>query len=118
MIVDDMTPEEEAHWKEYQRRLENTYYRPNALLDDDPVERPVHYLIHLGGDNYVEVYQLRMALLAHLDDLGVPAGQVDDYSRAWEYLTRMWRKNGVEDAKKAQWYLRKLIQKLEEDDGR
>ena len=72
----------------------------------DMVNSPPHYQILPG----VEVYDVRMAILEKVD--GVPAQQIDDWSRAWEYLTRMWQKNGVEDAKKAQWYLNKLIEKM------
>lgn len=73
----------------------------------DPVNKPSHYQIMPG----VEVYDVRMALMAKIE--GASHGQVDDWSRAWEYLTRMWGKNGLEDAKKARWYLDKLIGKLE-----
>ena len=41
--------------------------------------------------------------------------QVDDWSRAWEYLTRMFMKNNpLEDAQKSKWYLLKLIEKIQE----
>ena len=73
----------------------------------DPVNKPSHYQIMPG----VEVYDVRMALMAKIE--GASHEQVDDWSRAWEYLTRMWGKNGLEDAKKARWYLDKLIGKLE-----
>ncbi len=73
----------------------------------DPVNKPSHYQIMPG----VEVYDVRMALMTKIE--GASHEQVDDWSRAWEYLTRMWGKNGLEDAKKARWYLDKLIGKLE-----
>jgi hypothetical protein len=47
-------------------------------------------------------------------DKGVPFDQVSDWDRASEYLFRMWGKNGLEDAKKARWYLNKLIEKMEQ----
>lgn len=72
----------------------------------DMINSPPHYQILPG----VEVYDVRMAILEKVD--GVSAQQIDDWSRAWEYLTRMWQKNGVEDAKKARWYLNKLIEKM------
>lgn len=78
------------------------------MSDHDPVNRPSHYQIMPG----VEVYDVRMGLLAKMH--GVAPGAADDWSRAWEYLTRMWGKNGLEDAKKARWYLDKLIGKLEQ----
>lgn len=78
------------------------------MSDHDPVNSPSHYQIMPG----VEVYDVRMGLLAKMH--GVAPGAADDWSRAWEYLTRMWGKNGLEDAKKARWYLDKLIGKLEQ----
>ena len=34
-----------------------------------------------------------------------------------KYLSRYKKKNGVEDLKKCQWYLKKLIETLEVEDG-
>lgn len=79
--------------------------KPEAFVTD-MVNSPPHYQLLPG----VEVYDVRMALLEKMED--VPPGQVDDWSRAWEYLTRMWQKNGLEDAKKCRWYLDKLIEKM------
>ena len=45
----------------------------------------------------------------------MPHDLYSDWDRALEYLLRMWEKNGVEDAKKARWYLNKLIEKLDYD---
>jgi hypothetical protein len=78
-----------------------------TVTKPDMVNHPPHYQLLPG----VEVYDVRMALLAKVE---APAGQVDDWSRAWEYLTRMWQKNGLEDAKKCRWYLDKLIEKMEQ----
>lgn len=77
------------------------------MSEHDPVNKPSHYQIMPG----VEVYDVRMALMTKIE--GASHGAVDDWSRAWEYLTRMWGKNGLEDAKKARWYLDRLIGKLE-----
>ena len=43
----------------------------------------------------------------------VPHDVADCWSRSWEYLTRMWGKNGLEDAKKARFYLDRMIEKME-----
>lgn len=77
------------------------------MSEHDPVNKPSHYQIMPG----FEVYDVRMALMDKIE--GASHGAVDDWSRAWEYLTRMWGKNGLEDAKKSRWYLDKLIDKLE-----
>lgn len=81
--------------------------RYRKVTKPDMVNQPPHYQLLPG----VEVYDVRHAILEKLED--VSPGQVDDWSRSWEYLTRMWQKNGLEDAKKARWYLDKLIEKME-----
>lgn len=78
-------------------------------VERDNVHSPSHYQILPG----VEVYDVREAILSKTE--GLHPCEVDDWSRAWEYLTRMWGKNGLEDAKKAKWYLEKLIQRMEND---
>lgn len=74
----------------------------------DNVNKPSHYAVLPG----VEVIDIRKALLKKIPtDTSFEA--VDHWSRAWEYLTRMWGKNGIEDAKKAKVYLNWLIDELE-----
>lgn len=75
----------------------------------DNVENPSHYQLLPG----IEVYDIREAILSKLEDAS-PC-EIDDWSRAWEYLTRMWGKNGLEDAKKARWYLNKLIERMDNE---
>jgi hypothetical protein len=72
------------------------------------VNKPPHYQLLPG----VEVYDVRQALLDKMPG-GTPYDQVSDWDRASEYIMRMWQKNGLEDAKKARWYLDKLIEKME-----
>lgn len=74
----------------------------------DPVNKPSHYQVLPG----IEVIDVRRALLDKVPD-GVSYYSIDCWSRAWEYLTRMWGKNGLEDARKAQIYLNWLIDDLE-----
>lgn len=75
----------------------------------DMVNEPPHYQLMPG----VEVYDVRGAILRKIDFHTVDFETVDDWSRSWEYLTRMWEKNGLEDAKKARWYLDQMINKME-----
>lgn len=77
----------------------------------DPVNSPSHYQLL----PHVEVIDVREALLDKMP-ASVPARQIDHWSRAWEYLTRMWQKGGREDAEKAQWYLKRLIEDMRSDD--
>lgn len=80
--------------------------------DTDPVEKPKHYQLREG----YEVYDLRQDLAKQAQTYNIPHNQYSDWDRALEYLLRMWGKNKLEDAKKAQWYLKKLIEKIEETD--
>lgn len=75
----------------------------------DNVNHPPHYQLRPG----YEVYDLRQDLARKAEAVSVPLDEYSDWDRALEYLLRMWDKNMLEDAKKARWYLDKLIQKLE-----
>lgn len=76
----------------------------------DAVNAPSHYALLPG----VEVIDVRDALFAKMP-VDVPHDVADCWSRSWEYLTRMWGKNGLEDAKKARFYLGRMIEKMESD---
>ena len=88
---------------------EEVEFYPREEVEKDMVNRPKHYQLAPG----LEVYDLRQALANKAQEQGVPHDQYSDWDRATEYLIRMWEKNGLEDAKKARWYLNKLIEKLE-----
>lgn len=77
----------------------------------DNVYKPKHYQLLPG----IEVIDVRVALLERMPE-DADRVAVDHWSRAWEYLTRMWNKNGLEDAKKARVYLNWLIERLEKGD--
>lgn len=75
----------------------------------DAVHNPKHY--DLGG---VQVIDIRDILLDRIQMSGVlNYRQTDCWSRSWEYMTRFMEKNGVEDLKKAKFYLDRLISDLE-----
>lgn len=78
---------------------------------NDPVNKPSHYQLLPG----VEVIDVRDAIFDKMP-VEVPHDVADCWSRSWEYLTRMWGKNGLEDAKKARFYLDRMIQKMEAND--
>lgn len=87
------------------------HYVPDMFVRhvaEDCVNSPSHYMLLPG----VEVKDVRAAILSKLPK-GIDYNAVDEWSRAWEYLTRMWGKNGLEDAKKARVYLDWLIKTLE-----
>jgi len=78
---------------------------------NDQINNPSHYQIMPG----VEVIHVRRALMDKIPS-GANYNAIDEWSRAWEYLTRAWSKNGLEDFKKAQVYLGWLIERLESED--
>jgi len=78
----------------------------------DNVNSPKHYLIKDG----LEVMDVREALLTKLDkeNIVIPAVDIDDWSRAWEYLTRAFFKNGAEDIEKAEYYIKRMTKRIQE----
>lgn len=89
----------------------------------DPVNSPKHYqlfteeeLINMPG---IEVIDVREKLLLEFQGTeGFTPVTADHFSRSWEYLTRAFKKNGLEDLKKARWYLDRMINELERlEDG-
>ena len=75
--------------------------------EHDSVYNPSHY--QLPGLDGLEVRDVRSSLLQTIPE-GVPYELVTCWNESWTYLTRMWGKNGLEDAKKAQVYLSRLIE--------
>jgi hypothetical protein len=72
----------------------------------DNVNSPSHYT--QGKTEAIDIIEDAIAGAPSVQ-LGMLQGQV------LKYLLRLWfKKNPLEDAKKAQWYLRRLINKLEE----
>jgi hypothetical protein len=73
----------------------------------DPVDRPQHYAS--GGIEAIEAMEASMSPEAFR---GFLKGNVQKY--VWRYET----KNGLEDLRKAKWYLKLLIYQLEVDEDR
>lgn len=71
----------------------------------DPVTRPAHYA--LGGIECIEALESCMSVEAFRGFLK---------ANAIKYLWRYEQKNGLEDLKKAKWYLKALIFALENDE--
>ena len=75
---------------------------PNVQADN--VNHPAHY--NVGSMEAIDVIE------AFTDNLnGIYA---TDTANVIKYILRWPRKNGIEDLKKAQWYLNHLIKKVEE----
>lgn len=93
---------------------ENQLIEPiiDALLSSSSmVVRPKHY--QLPGLNGLEWLDVRKALMQTIPP-EVPHEIAADYREMATYIARMWGKNGLEDAKKARFYLNKMITELEE----
>jgi len=69
---------------------------------DDNVNKPEHY----QGD--IECIDAIEAAMSHEEFIGYLRGNIFKYN--WRYRN----KNGIEDLRKAEWYLRKLIEKTEQ----
>lgn len=78
--------------------------------DHDSVHKPKHYM--LFPDKNIEVRDVIEKLVNKLH--GCPAMCVADYVQMMQYLMRFMDKNGLEDLKKARWYLDKLIDAYDE----
>jgi len=82
-------------------------------MEHDPVNKPKHYMLLPG----VEVRDVVEALVhkMHMSDKDIPPVTllISDYVQMMQYLMRFMDKNGVEDLKKARWYLDKMIEAYE-----
>lgn len=82
----------------------------------DSVHKPKHYM--LFPDKNIEVRDVIEKLVLKMYP---EVGQFDgmffaDYVQMMQYLMRFMDKNGLEDLKKARWYLDKLIDAYDEPD--
>lgn len=90
---------EEEHFKALDEKL-NSY---------DVVEKPKHYM--LFEDQGIEVRDVIEKLVEKITSENSPGTVLfeSDYVQLMQYLMRFMDKNGVEDLKKARWYLDKMI---------
>jgi len=98
LSIDDALPEE---WDAL--RIARHYDNRSPKAGYDPVERPEHYNVgEVQAIDYISM-QLGSGVKHYLE------GNILKYMHRWRF------KNGVEDLRKAKWYLDKLI--MEEDQG-
>ena len=71
------------------------------LASDDSVNSPVHY--NSAGTECIE------AMSAMVEPSEVPPHEAYCWQNAFKYLWRWPYKNGLEDLKKARWYIDRLI---------
>jgi len=81
----------------------------------DTVSKPKHYM--LFEEQSIEVRDVIEKLVEKLQDstLRPYALFESDYVQMMQYLMRFMDKNGLEDLKKASWYLNKIINSYESD---
>jgi len=84
-------------------------YISDSPTPHDPVNQPQHYKLPGLGVEWIDV---RSALLKTIP-AGVPYEVVTSWNEAITYLARMWGKNGLEDLKKAQFYINRAINLME-----
>lgn len=75
-----------------------------AKKNSDNINHPAHY-----NSGKIEVIAIQEDQLSAEEYRGYIKGQVI------KYITRERHKNGLEDLKKARWYLDRLIKKLEKE---
>ena len=76
----------------------------------DAVNKPKHYM--LFEEQGIEVRDVIKKLTEkfELTSMGCSYMVVSDYVQMMQYLMRFMDKNGLEDLKKARWYLDKMIE--------
>ena len=113
--LDDVTPEEWNTMAELQRskRAEEQWnlYRKqekNLIEDDDMVDNPAHY-----NEGAIETIDYIVDVLGEWDSIHYCHGNIIKY-----LSTRLWTKGKpLQDAKKARWYLNKMIDLMEKTEG-
>jgi len=102
-------------YKEGHDQTQEDFWVSYKGIVHDPVEKPQHYM--LFDEKGIEVRDVIEKLVVKMDDANLvyrPMATAD-YTQMMQYLMRFMDKNGVEDLKKARWYLDKLIEAYESD---
>jgi hypothetical protein len=97
--INDVTPEEWDALTDKERYYDNRAYpkEVKSVTEPDPVNSPAHYRVaEIEAIDYISG-QLGSGVKNYLE------GNILKYMHRWRY------KNGVEDLRKAKWYLDKLI---------
>ena len=75
----------------------------NPKSDKDNVDHPAHY-----GNGQIECIDYLDDFMTTEEFIGYLRGNIGKYMHRWRY------KNGLEDLRKAEWYLKKLVSVMEE----
>ena len=88
--------------------FDNVALELREIENEDNIKNPSHYVSESG----IEVFDVQEAFIHELK--GMAASY---WCNVVKYILRFQRKNGVEDLKKAKYYLEKLIEEEEEADN-
>ena len=99
-------PNEQTKWEYMNKIAEGS----NGTTEYDVVSKPKHYM--LFEEEGIEVRDVIEKLVDkfELTSMGHSYMFAADYVQLMQYLMRFMDKNGVEDLKKARWYLDKMIE--------
>lgn len=79
----------------------------DSYVTPDMVDKPPHY-----NGSHIECIDAMEAMAEGCD---IPSHEAYCWQNCFKYLWRWPYKNGLEDLKKARWYLDRLIKKVEEN---
>jgi len=96
--------EVDGKFQELMEKANNRLIEVNSVTTSDNIKSPDHYV----SDSGIEVFDVQEAFIHELS--GMAASY---WCNIVKYILRFQRKNGVEDLKKAKYYLEKLIEEEE-----
>ena len=96
--------EVDEKFQELMEKANNRLIEVNSVTTSDNIKSPDHYV----SDSGIEVFDVQEAFIHELS--GMAASY---WCNIVKYILRFQRKNGVEDLKKAKYYLEKLIEEEE-----
>lgn len=96
--------EVDKKFQELTEKSNNSLIEINSVTASDNIKSPNHYV----SDSGIEVFDVQEAFIHELK--GMSASY---WCNIVKYILRFQRKNGVEDLKKAKYYLEKLIDEEE-----
>lgn len=82
------------------------------LTKEGAVDPMVHHPNHYQSKNGIEVIDVMAAFTADLSGI-----EAIDTSQVLKYICRWKKKNGLQDLKKAKWYIEHLINHIEKENG-
>ena len=98
--------EVDGKFQELMEKANNRLIEVNSVTTSDNIKSPDHYV----SDSGIEVFDVQEAFIHELK--GMAASY---WCNIVKYILRFQRKNGVEDLKKAKYYLEKLIEEEQDE---